>query len=503
MASDITRKIASERVEYALYKEWKTDARVLTDAVESADTTRLAMLAKFVPYRALIKAGAQARLPPVALAAAAYRDTERMRAKSLPLRMPDGSTPAADWQARGGMALCKNVPHESVAHNCYMCHVNYPWSCSLGSWKPEDGGHANLCWHCGVTNMLRGEETADLSGWTVVITGCRHTVGYAAALQLLRMGAAVIGTTRYPGAALLNFAAEPDYTVWHARLTLLRVDFLQPAQLKCLVAYLTSHVPDAFISNAFLTVQQTDAYYAITEQVDERMCVSDAATLEDDSQVIRDGKGALDHHTTTLAANATTDAVAGAGADMGTSIVRADSAAPSRATAIRAWLATSGHAINEHGNLDEPPRATLWTQTLADMDSTVMYETTLINQIVPTMLLQHVCALMKATPTSNRVLINVTSTEHRHYTDRHVVTGMHKAAMETLFRKLALNKTDGLTVCSVDPGFVTGVIGSRRKPLTRHDGGARVVHPLVRLANGKPLTRNVFVWKDYKPYAAM
>lgn len=75
------------------------------------------------------------------------------------------------------------------------------------------------------------DQAADLTGWSAVVTGCRHTVGLAVALRLLRAGARVLGTTRFPGAALLNFAREPDYEAWRGRLTLLACDFLDFSQV--------------------------------------------------------------------------------------------------------------------------------------------------------------------------------------------------------------------------------------------------------------------------------
>lgn len=64
-----------------------------------------------------------------------------------------------------------------------------------------------------------------------VVTGCRHTVGYAVTLRLLRCGARVLGTSRFPGAALLNFSREPDFESWRGRLQLMACDFLQPTQV--------------------------------------------------------------------------------------------------------------------------------------------------------------------------------------------------------------------------------------------------------------------------------
>ena len=49
---------------------------------------------------------------------------------------------------------------------------------------------------------------------------------YATALKLLRCGATVIVTTRFPRHALLSFAKEPDFGDWRDRLKLYHIFFL-------------------------------------------------------------------------------------------------------------------------------------------------------------------------------------------------------------------------------------------------------------------------------------
>lgn len=85
------------------------------------------------------------------------------------------------------------------------------------------------------------QEAVSLAGSHAVVTGCRHTVGYALTLRLLRCGARVLGTSRFPGAALLNYSREPDFEVWRGRLELMACDFLQPAQVGCA----PMHLPEA------------------------------------------------------------------------------------------------------------------------------------------------------------------------------------------------------------------------------------------------------------------
>jgi NAD(P)-dependent dehydrogenase (short-subunit alcohol dehydrogenase family) len=51
-------------------------------------------------------------------------------------------------------------------------------------------------------------QTADLSGYVCVVTGGRVRIGYQICLKLLRAGATVIATSRWPHDAVLRFAQE-------------------------------------------------------------------------------------------------------------------------------------------------------------------------------------------------------------------------------------------------------------------------------------------------------
>ena len=51
-------------------------------------------------------------------------------------------------------------------------------------------------------------QTADLSGYVCVVTGGRVRIGYQICLKLLRAGATVIATSRWPHDTVLRFAQE-------------------------------------------------------------------------------------------------------------------------------------------------------------------------------------------------------------------------------------------------------------------------------------------------------
>ena len=52
-------------------------------------------------------------------------------------------------------------------------------------------------------------QTADLSGYVAVVTGGRVRIGYEIVLKLLRAGAHVVCTTRFPADAAQRYARDP------------------------------------------------------------------------------------------------------------------------------------------------------------------------------------------------------------------------------------------------------------------------------------------------------
>lgn len=57
--------------------------------------------------------------------------------------------------------------------------------------------------------------------------GARIKIGYKAALVLLRCGALVIATTRFPKDAAQRFAQEKDFAEWKDRLHIYGLDMRQ------------------------------------------------------------------------------------------------------------------------------------------------------------------------------------------------------------------------------------------------------------------------------------
>jgi len=117
-----------------------------------------------------------------------------------------------------------------------------------------------LCPSCADRNALARADIADLSGRRALVTGGRIGVGFAVARALLRAGARVAITTRFPRDAARRFAdcAERD------RLEIHGLDFID---LRGLLAWIDAQVRrgeplDVLVNNAAQTIRHPPAHYA-------------------------------------------------------------------------------------------------------------------------------------------------------------------------------------------------------------------------------------------------
>src|SRR5437762_1529972 len=73
-------------------------------------------------------------------------------------------------------------------------------------------------------DVAKRREVADLHGRVALLIGGRVKIGYQAGIKLLRSGAALVVTTRFPRDAALRYAREPDFDDWGDRLEIFGLD---------------------------------------------------------------------------------------------------------------------------------------------------------------------------------------------------------------------------------------------------------------------------------------
>jgi hypothetical protein len=101
------------------------------------------------------------------------------------------------------------------ARNCYVCKALF---------TKLHFFYDLMCADCADFSYKKRFQSAPLHGQVAVITGARLKIGFQASLMMLRAGARVIATTRFPVDAALRFSRETDFPEWGGRLEIYGLD---------------------------------------------------------------------------------------------------------------------------------------------------------------------------------------------------------------------------------------------------------------------------------------
>ena len=115
-----------------------------------------------------------------------------------------------------------------------------------------------MCPPCAEFNFNKRTELADLHGRVALLTGGRVKIGYQAGLKLLRAGARLIVTTRFPRDSARRYAQEPDFSEWSHRLEIFGLDMRHTPSVEAFCGRLLETLPrlDFIINNACQTVRR-------------------------------------------------------------------------------------------------------------------------------------------------------------------------------------------------------------------------------------------------------
>ena len=364
-------------------------------------------------------------------------------------------------------------PRPALApHGCYVCKSPY---------TAHGGDYPQLCDHCAALNRTKKLQMADLTGRYALVTGGRIKIGHATALKLLRCGANVTVTTRFPHDALSRFAGESDYVAWRERLGIYGLDFRHLAGVQTFVQYLHSSLPalDILINNAAQTVARPPAFYA--------------HLLEAEGRVSADPERVL------------------AGAPLLTDLASAltlPGAPPERPE--REFPAGR---FDRHGQQLDLRPGNSWSANLADINVRELLEVQLINTTAPFVLCSQLRPLMERSGFARRFIVNVAASEGqfaRSKAGRHPHTNMAKAALNMLTHTSAADYArSGIYMNSIDTGWVSNEQPFDRAaemaeagfepPLTLEDAAARLCDPVVcGVIEGRTPQFGLLL-KDYRP----
>ncbi|HSI82544.1 MAG TPA: SDR family oxidoreductase [Candidatus Methylacidiphilales bacterium] len=353
------------------------------------------------------------------------------------------------------------------------------------------------CPACAEVNYQKRFQRVDLAGRTALLTGGRIKIGYQMALRLLRDGARVIVTSRFPQDAASRFGREPDFAAWSERLRIYGLDLRNLPVVERFAEHLAQTLPqgiDILINNAAQTIRRQPAFYEHLRTGETESLPAALASLI----------GSAAPYAALADRSATPSPTGSSSLSWATG-----------ATTVDPWC-PPGMLDLDGQQVDLRPENS-WSATATQVSTTELLEAVLINQTAPFIIACRLRPLMKRSPLRPRFVINVSAMEGQFArtskTARHPHTNMAKAALNMFTRTSAADfARDDIWMNSVDTGWITDENPFPQKsrthveqhfvpPLDAIDGMARLYDPIVRGITDPASAWHGYFLKDYQPYA--
>jgi NAD(P)-dependent dehydrogenase (short-subunit alcohol dehydrogenase family) len=407
------------------------------------------------------------------------------------------------WLERPKAGAAEAAAEFNQARNCYVCKQPF---------AKMHRYYDSMCEACGDLNYAKRELSADLSGHHALITGARVKIGFQASLKLLRAGAHVIVTTRFPIDAVERYSKEADYPGFRERLQIHGLDLRHTPSVEIFTQFLLERLPrlDHVLNNACQTVRRPAGFF-------RHLLARESESL---NSLPEGWRAPLANH------HELRRSLLGVPTLEGSPVVamarqRGEGLVHSAALSQRRYLDEdyrSGEAVFPADRYDEDLQqldlreVNSWRLRLHEVETPELLEVQLVNAVAPYVLNARLKPLMLRTPERHKHVVNVSAVEGQFYrttkTDKHPHTNMAKAALNMMTRTSAPDFVkDGIHMNAVDTGWVTDEDpaghASRKAelgfspPLDIIDGASRIVDPIfVGRLTGE------HVWgqflKDYK-----
>lgn len=342
---------------------------------------------------------------------------------------------------------------------CYICRKEL---------KNSHDKYFKMCTFCGEENYQKRITLEDMTGYVALVTGARIKIGYHTTLRLLRSGAKVIATTRFPMNALQKYALEPDFLEWKDRLFLCELDLKHLNQVEIFIEYVKKEFQklDIIINNAAQTIRKGQQYY---KQLEER-----EQQLLNEGEFIQKQIGCL-------------------------------------------RLKNSLFPVKENAELIqfvEEDDYNSWVAKPENITLCEFLEVQVINVTAPFMLCSRLKECLLKSDHCNRFIINVSSVEgafcEKKKSSKHIHTNMAKASLNMMTKSMGKDLAkEHIFIYSVDSGWVSnqfpknwnGICDeSFEAPLTYEDAAARICDPIFVHKDDTYVKELGTIYKDYRKW---
>lgn len=440
---------------------------------------------------------------------------------STPLE--DILTAVKESRTRSASFSRHNIPQvpifESIGRKsrrkCYICQYRLT--------NPHSQ-YESLCKPCGDFNLASSNLSLQpkfrLDGKTALVTGARINLGFRTALRLLRGGAKVIISSRYPRDAALRYLAEEDSERWLDSLKIIGADFRAARDVFMLVEVVKlvlgewdidgSGKLDILINNAAQTwtdpeSKEKDAIVREEGLIPERsisscklLCVSDYSP--------RVGGGT--HATEPLIKLS----------QLRDQIVKL---IPDTGNEVSTTVTSTTRKEDTSLAISKQSVKCSWFQTLHEIPYEDIISAHSVNTFAPLILIREFLPLMGVTrsetslplTTKSRAhIINVSAREgifeddpkSEHKNGTHLHTNIAKAALNMITETEAWPawKERRVAINSVDPGYLSMPLETEKRggkcPIGWEDGAGRVLWPIAVAQKGEAVWGRFL--KDYGAY---
>ncbi len=378
--------------------------------------------------------------------------------------------------------------------NCYVCKAEF---------TKLHHFYDSMCPECAEFNYKKRFQTASLHGQVALITGSRLKIGYQATLMLLRAGATVIATTRFPVDSALRFSREEDFPAWKDRLHIYGLDLRHTPSVEIFCKFIEQQYDrlDILINNAAQTVRRPPAFYSHlmeNENTGYHELPLEIHSLLEGYMTCINGLNAYNANRIGYDSEKTLP-TSWSGRTPGVGL-RKSAALSQIPYAYDKENSLLAEQVFPDGKLDvdlqqvDLRKTNSWRLRLGEIQTSEMLELQLINAVAPFVLCNKLVSMMRRDYTGQKHIVNVSAMEGKFHrfkkADRHPHTNMAKAALNMMTHTSASDfARDGIFMNAVDTGWVTdedpvALAAFKEKqhdfqpPLDIVDGAARVCDPI-------------------------